>query len=81
MRVPLERRVRAQPPADLEAVEAGHLDVEQDQVGPLAHARFQRGDAVRGLEHAELLVLEREADQLHDGRLVVDHQDRWAWPR
>ena len=76
MRVPPSGGVRAEPPADLEAVEAGHLHVEEDQVGPRRMRDFQRLDAIGGLEHADLLILERVSDQLQDGRLVVNHQDR-----
>ena len=56
-------------------LEAGHLHVEEDQVGPRGTRDLQGLHAVRGLEHADLLILERESHQLQDGRLVVHHQD------
>ena len=68
----------AQDVEDLDAVHAGHLDVEEERV---------RGFALQGLEplrpggrFEELvpLVFEDHPQRLADGFLVVDHQDAAA---
>ena len=65
----------AQPPADLDAVEARQHDVEDDDVGVEAAGGLEGGDPVAGALDDPALALEVAGDQLHDGRLVVDDQD------
>ncbi len=59
----------------LEAVHAGHLDVEQDHVGRIA---LDRGHSVRPARRPDelvVLVLEDHPQRVADGRLVVNHED------
>ena len=59
----------------LDAVQPGHPDVEEDQVGAVAAERGERRLAVgRGLD-AEPLALEILAEHVADRLLVVDDQN------
>jgi hypothetical protein len=61
----------------LEAVELGHLDIQQDQVGRVPADRIQRGASVAALlHHFELGILADQIGQPVPGQgLVVHHQD------
>ena len=52
-----------------------HLDVEQDDVGRLVPAVFERGEAVDGFDDAIALVLQAAADHGSDDEGVVGDQD------
>jgi hypothetical protein len=65
----LDRAQQRQP------VAVGQLEVEQDQVDPVAQALARGGHAVR-LEDGVALALEAIAQREADQRLVVDDQDR-----
>ena len=60
---------------DLEAVHAGHLDVEEDQVGRLALDQLDAFLAGRRLHHVVALVGERLLQRGANGRLVVDDEN------
>ena len=57
-----------------EAVEAGHLHVEQHNRGMIAVYRLQRLDAVRGSRDRVPLQLEEERERFEDIRVVVHDQ-------
>ena len=65
----------AQPPADLEAVDARHHDVEHDRVDDALGERVERLLAVLGELHVVALERERALQRGAHARLVVDHQD------
>ena len=57
------------------SVDAGHAHVEEHRVGRLvAHERERLVTVGRG-DHAVARLLEVDADELADVRLVVDHED------
>ena len=66
--------LRAQPPADLETVQLGHQDVQDDGVGPPGDDLRDRLDAV--LRALDLVALELQGlpERLADGRIVVDYE-------
>ena len=64
----------AQAAQDLEAVEVGHVQVEQHDGGANPRGRLQRGAATRGGHDAEALELEAGGDGAADGGVVVDEQ-------
>src|SRR5690606_39198576 len=67
--------VRAEPPADLESVQVGQHDVQQDEVGAFAGGRAQGLLAgVRG-HGREAVEAQRDLDQVADVGLVVDDED------
>ncbi len=66
---------RAQPLEHLDAVHAGHLHVEQHEVGRLALGERQPFLAGRGAEELVALVLEGHPQRVADGGLVVDDED------
>ena len=67
--------VGAQPAADLDAVEAGEAEVEDDQVGDEAGGDVQRLDAVgRGLDLVALVAQRTPQDVGYVG-VVLDDQD------
>ena len=71
------RRVAAQLPGDVEAVEAGQAEVEDDEVGPALTDRGQRRRAVAGGQHGEARVLEVVAGER--GRSSVRRRRRgWS---
>ena len=62
---------------DLDAVEIGHDDVEQDDVRPDLLGLLERlFAAVRG-DDAEALLAEGDRDELGDPRLVVGDEHEW----
>src|SRR3989304_3721399 len=63
-------------PADAEAVQLRHHDVEDDEVGAQLAGLFQRLLAVVRLLDAKALVPQVEARPLDDGLFVVDNEDR-----
>jgi hypothetical protein len=71
-------RVRAQPLADLDAIEPRHHDVEQDQVGKLIARGDQRLLAVGCGDDLVALAGEPGLDDLDVGRVVVDDEDAWG---
>jgi len=62
---------------DTEAVEAGHVDIEQDQVGRELFDRVHRIDAVAGLADDDHIASGGECGPhtLANERFVVDEQD------
>ena len=60
----------------LQAVEARQHHVEHDQVRPVLERRLHRRRAVRRRHGAEAVASQVARDDLRDGRLVVDHEDR-----
>ena len=66
---------RAQPLEHFEAVHAGHLDVEQHQVGRLALGERQPLLPGRGQDALVALRIRGHPQRVADGRLVVDDQD------
>src|ERR1041385_5885975 len=62
--------------AGFKAVEAGHLDVEQDDIRMSGLGHGQGGGALGGEEHLVTLRLEGFAEQLLVGRNVIHHEDR-----
>ena len=60
----------------LDAVQAGHLDVEQDQVGRFGLERRERVEAVLELDRAVPVVLEMLGEQSAIQRIVIDDRDR-----
>ena len=71
------RPALAQLAHDLDAVEVGHDDVEQDDVGPDLLGLLERLLAAAGGDDAEALFAERDRDELGDARLVVgDEHER-----
>jgi hypothetical protein len=67
--------LRAQPAADFEAVHPRHVDVEHDEIGPVALDRLERRLAVAGLAGLHPRLAEREGEQLADMGVVVDEED------
>src|SRR2546430_10757205 len=72
--------MRLEPLADRDAIEARHVDVEEDEVGFLGRDRVERLDAVLGLAHVVSQVSETALQQLAVRLLVVyDEDPRSAW--
>ena len=65
----------AQPAADLEAVDVGEHDVEDDEVGRGARRRVERVAAAGRRRDAVAHVAERGGEQVGDRGLVVDDED------
>jgi hypothetical protein len=71
------RRLRAQAAAGLDAVQPGHVDVQEDDRGAGVAGALDGLLAVPGLGHAVAGdVLERRGDQPADAGIVVDDEDR-----
>ncbi len=64
--------------AYLEAAHAGHLDIEEYQVGPLAHEAVQRLMPVAGLDHRDTLVFEALAGKETHVEIIVSDEDPWC---
>ena len=60
----------------LDPVQAGHLDVEQDQVGRFGLERRERVETVLELDRAVPVVLEMLGEQSAIQRIVIDDRDR-----
>jgi len=74
------RAPRLDPPADLEAVDLRHHQVEQHGVRRPAGDRVERLGAVSRELHREALLLEDRAEQLEVLGLVVDGEDAGLLP-
>ena len=72
-----DRAPLAQLAHDLDAVEVGHDDVEQDDVGADLLGLLERLLAAVGGDDAEALLAEGDRDELRDARLVVGDEDEW----
>ena len=68
-------RLRPQPAADLDAVEPGEPEVEDDQVGDELARRPQRLLAVGGGAHLVALLAQRPAQDVGDLLVVLDDED------
>ena len=64
-----------EPPADFEAVQVGHHDVEQHEIALGALADRQRLAAAHGGDDVEILGRQPRLEQLDVGRHVVDDKD------
>src|SRR5204862_5553320 len=65
-----------QPPGDLEAVEIGHVDVEQHDVGTELLREAQRAVPVLGFaDDVEIIALEEATRTVAERLVVVDDQD------
>jgi len=71
----------AQSREDLEAVEVGHGEVEQDDRGRDAGDRLQGGAPTGRGDHREALELQARGDGAADGGVVVDQQNDRATRR
>src|ERR1700688_1615590 len=77
-RQPAGERIALEHPRQLEAVDAGQHQVEQDEVRVVAADGVDAGvAAARGLD-VEALLLEVVLQDLGDVRLILDHQDLLA---
>ena len=65
---------RADHPQQFEALHIGQSKIENDQIGILRQ-QLERGLAVRRLQDFVALRAQAHAQQLADGRLVIDHQN------
>ena len=64
------------PPQRLDARDAGHVEVEQHDVGPLREHRADALEAVRGLaHHREVALLRQQGDDAAAEQRVVVHDD------
>ena len=61
--------------ADVEAVDAGEHDVDQDDVGGFAGERVECVLTARSLLHGPALVFEREPDRCPDALVVFNGED------
>ena len=66
---------RAQTIEHFEAVHAGHLDVEQHEIGTLALDERESLLPCRGPDEVVALVLERHPQGVADGGFVIDDKD------
>ena len=76
-------RVALEAAADLETVDVGHHDVEQNEIAFVARAEGERLGAVRGGDHVEIFGGELRLQEPAVGRHVVDHEDpgcHWRSP-
>ena len=64
----------AEPPAHLEAVDAGEHEVEHHDVGRARRGGGQGVDAVRRAQHRHAGALEIRGDDVADGLVVIDDQ-------
>jgi hypothetical protein len=60
---------------DVEAVNVGKIDIEQDEVGPVGRRGAQRFRAGRGLEHFEAVLPQRARVGIPQRCVVVDDED------
>ena len=67
--------IGAQPAAHLDAVELGHHDVEQDQIGQVLAHGSQRLLAVRGGDDLVAVRRQPRAQDVDVGGVVVDDED------
>ncbi len=67
-------RIGLQPLADFETVDAGHHDVEQDEIHLVAVADRQRLVAVGRGQHVEIFGQQPRFEQLHICRNIINNQ-------
>jgi hypothetical protein len=65
-----------EPSADLDAVELGHYDIEQDEVWPMIPNGDNRRLAGVGGNHGQILAFQSLAQDLNVDRLIVDNENR-----
>ncbi len=70
-----ERGLAAEAEGDFEAVEAGDVEVHQDQIRPLGAGEAHAFEAVGGVDHLVPGALEQLADEEAVGRIVFDVED------
>ncbi len=68
-------RVAAKLAADFQAVDAGHHQVEHDQIGDVFLGDLQPALAVFGDDDFVAIFFEVELDELEKVGFVVDHED------
>ena len=66
---------RMQLAQDLHAVHPWHLDVEQDEIGPIALHQRNGVRAIAGAHELVLFVFEDHPQRIADGGLVINDQD------
>jgi hypothetical protein len=66
----------AQAPADLQPVELGQHQVQNDEIDPLRSKALESLLTVARLQHPKTFALERVREELLNGVLVVDEKDR-----
>jgi hypothetical protein len=66
---------RAQPPADLDAVESRQHHVQHHEVGRLIARGGEREGTVRRDVHRVTLVRERAPERRRETGIIVDHED------
>ena len=67
--------VAAQAPANFEAVEVGHVDVEDDQIGRVVFDHAQRLDPAAGELDVVAGETERRSQHFGEAFLIVDHEE------
>ena len=65
------RRIGLEPPADLQAIQARHLDVEQDHVRPVTLDRVEGGPTVGSAHHVVTIRTEQTLEERSDALRVV----------
>jgi hypothetical protein len=65
-----------EPSADLDAVELGHYDIEQDEVWPMIPHGGDRRLARVGGNYGQILAFQSFSQDLNVDRLVVDNENR-----
>src|ERR1700676_1736323 len=68
-------RVGPDPSAGLDAVDAGHHDVEDDQIGTLLLDLGKAGLSVRGNGHVVALDAQVHGHDVQEAGVIVNHQD------
>lgn len=63
-----------QPPADLDAIEAGEREIEQYQIGSLTFGRRQRNKAIVHDRDNEAFAAQPIGNRNTDRRVVLDHK-------
>ena len=69
---------RAQPAADLHAVEPRQHQIEHDEIERLAQPGFDTGDAVADRGHVVAVPFEEIDDAVSQAGFVFDHEDSHA---
>eukprot|EP01132_Coremiostelium_polycephalum_P021742 gene21741-biopygen12229 len=76
-----DRRVarhRPGPPADLQAVDAGQHQVQDQRIPAALLQQAQAFVTIGTVNHLELLVPQVQADQIGNMGIVLDHQDTFG---
>ena len=60
----------------VKAVEAGHHDIEDDDIGLFGPRHLQTFHTVCGLQGVVARFLQKLGDHFSNGRIVIDHQHR-----